>query len=238
MNASADIPAAIRSPIRQAAFSIPGAERRTNGDRYAVSGRLAVIADGISSSPRGTDAAEACMELMLEGWCDERTSADEIRQLLSRVNGGLMARAMTLPSNEKRRGGCCIAGVAFQPRSARAVLFHAGDAAVHRLGEGGLQRLTRAHRSGSINPRKRNRITSALGLLPTPNIEFREIEVPPSEMLIISTDGCEIDGYAEDIVSLCRRPVQEVAKALEHLVAATTPSDDATALVVQPESAG
>jgi len=217
-------------PLHRSGFSITGSRHLSNGDRYAVSGRLAVVTDGVSGSRLGADAAQACVDMIRNGWSDSQgdCTAGNLLYLLQTINGGLLARAMSLPSNERHRGGCCIAGVAFGAGEQHALLFHAGDVSVHRLTTGVLERLTQDHVPAS-GSRRRGRVRSALGVVAAPEISISEIAVRSDDIFVIASDGCELDKHVwPDLPG----NVTDLSNILHDRIAVFEPEDDATALVL------
>lgn len=222
-----------------ASFSIKGMKRNQNGDHLYVSGNLAVIADGISSSSTGAEAARNCVAAFQDRMTDigPNASTEQIQILLDAVNGSLLSKAMLKPSNERRRGGCCVVGVVVAEDGRTAILFHAGDAAVHLLGPDGLRRMTVDHAPADKRGRK-GRVSSALGVVPSPEITIQRIDLAEGDRLILTTDGCEIDQTSAFADTPDGASARILAEALEQSVATPPPSDDSTAIIISPNLAG
>lgn len=218
-----------------ASFTVQGARRKENGDRFLVRDGLAMVVDGISSSRIGADSAAACVEKLETLWLDASatSSADGLREMLRQVNGHLLSRAMMLSSNERRRGGCCVAGMAVSTDGRSAIVFHAGDASVHVSGAYGLRKLTRDHRGACGNAGPTNRIRSALGIVPDPEIEICTVDLMPGERLILATDGCDLEPFAKAGSPIQVASPDEIVDWIRETNA--TPSDDATVVVIAPE---
>lgn len=222
--------------LTHAAFSIQGNRRRENGDRYLVNGRMAMVADGISSSRLGAEAAETCVSEMQSIHEQNPAAMDPsiIRNMLERINGRLLSNAMALGGNERRRGGCCVAGIVLDEQGGTATVFHAGDASVHVFGSDGLRKLTVDH-NGSEKLDRQSRIRSALGVVPSPEIETRQIRVNPEEFLILATDGCDLENGLSGLDVAGGISPESVAT---HIRQATgEPRDDATVVIVRAFSA-
>lgn len=216
------------------AFTIQGSRRHQNGDRYLVNGRLAMVADGISSSSRGADAAGACIERMSDVW-KSASSIDQagVRAILQNINGHLLSRAMMLPSNERRRGGCCVAGVVVDRETGTATVFHSGDASVHIIGNRGFSKLTVDHSGDDGSDRRRSRVRSALGVIPAPEISISEIKLNSGDHLILATDGCQLDPVAETLAGCSATSPDDIMQVIR--AANDTPIDDATAVILSTQ---
>lgn len=230
MNLAVPASEARSSTTSFATWTIQGARRNENGDRYLVADRLAMVADGISSSRIGADSAAACVERLEVLWhcAGETVDADQVRTMLDRVNGHLLSRAMMLPSSERRRGGCCVAGVVLDTDCRSAIVFHAGDASVHVSGKEGFRKLTKDHCGVSSN-----RIRSALGIVPNPVIDVGTFDLEPGEYLIITTDGCDFDSLTTAQSYLPDGAPEGIVERIRH--AKPSPTDDATVVVLSTD---
>ncbi|WP_417518815.1 PP2C family protein-serine/threonine phosphatase [Minwuia sp.] len=223
-------------------FSIKGVRRKANGDRYLnlTAPPLLVVADGISSSDAGAESAEACINALASGsnvLVESKNRERALRQLLDDVNGKLLSRSLSMPNTERRRGGCCVAGILVDWPQHRVIVFHAGDSAVFLVTDGKLKRLTKDHASaGNARSMRKARIRSAIGLVPSPEISISAVPLDRSLSLLIASDGCD-DVLLE---ALSQRGFDENScdPEIEALVSGLSPQDDATAILatVSPEA--
>jgi serine/threonine protein phosphatase PrpC len=164
-----------------------GADRVTKGIAVA-------IADGISTSRLGYDAAETAVKSFLTDYvCTSpawsvRTSAERV---IAATNSWLHAQnARNRPREEganAERGAliCTFSAVVLKSRVAH--LFHVGDARIALIADGRLEPLTEAHRV-SLGGGE-SYLGRALGVNRAVEVDYRQVPLQPGDLFMLSTDG-------------------------------------------------
>jgi len=177
-------------------FSDRGKKER-NQDFYGVqmaSGRqlqnkgvAAVIADGVSTSERGQEAACACVAGFLadyfstpESWSVQKS----VKQLLTALNAWLYAQGHSY--REASRGLLSTLS-ALILKSTTAHVFHAGDSRIYRLRAGRIEPLMVDHKTWLAADRCY--LSRALGADTTLEIDYRRLPLEVSDVFVFTTDG-------------------------------------------------
>lgn len=157
-------------------------------------GIAAVIADGMSASEAGKEAAEACVRGFLtdyfttpETWSTE-TAGEKI---LSALNRWLYAQGHH--HYESTRAMVTTLSV-LVIKSATAHLFHIGDTRIYRMREGKLERLTNDHRVHVSADKKY--LSRAMGIELHMEIDYRSLPVNADDIYMLTTDG--VHDFVED----------------------------------------
>ena len=157
-------------------------------------GIAAVIADGMSGSEAGKQAAEACVRGFLtdyfttpETWSTE-TAGEKI---LSALNRWLYAQGHR--HYESTRAMVTTLSV-LVIKSATAHLFHVGDTRIYRMRQGKLECLTNDHRV-HISEDK-NYLSRAMGIELHMEIDYRSLPVEVDDIYLLTTDG--VHDYLDD----------------------------------------
>ena len=157
-------------------------------------GIAAVIADGMSGSEAGKQAAEACVRGFLtdyfttpETWSTE-TAGEKI---LSALNRWLYAQGHR--EYESTRAMVTTLSV-LVIKSATAHLFHVGDTRIYRMRQGKLECLTNDHRV-HISEDK-NYLSRAMGIELHMEIDYRSLPVEVDDIYLLTTDG--VHDYLDD----------------------------------------
>jgi len=150
-------------------------------------GIAAVIADGMSGSDAGKEAAEACVTGFLsdyfttpDSWSTETAGG----KVLSALNRWLYARGQQQYDSGK---GMVTTLSALVIKSATAHLFHAGDTRIWRMRRGRLECLTRDHRV-HVDADK-NYLSRAMGIELHMEIDYRALPVETGDLYLLTTDG-------------------------------------------------
>ena len=150
-------------------------------------GIAAVIADGMSGSEAGKEAAEACVSGFLadyfatpESWSTE-TSGEKVLTALNRWLYGQGHREY-----ESAQAMVTTLSV-LVIKSATAHLFHVGDTRIYRMRKGNLECLTRDHRV--LVGKDKNVLSRAMGIDLHMEIDYRNAPMEPGDIFLLTTDG-------------------------------------------------
>jgi len=157
-------------------------------------GIAAVIADGMSGSEAGKEAAEACVRGFLtdyfttpETWSTEKSG----EKILSALNRWLYAQGHH--HYESTRAMVTTLSV-LVIKSATAHLFHVGDTRIYRMRRGKLECLTNDHRVHVSEDK--NYLSRAMGIELHMEIDYRSLPVEVDDIYMLTTDG--VHDYVED----------------------------------------
>lgn len=161
--------------------------RVPDDQQLTTKGAVAVIADGVSTSEAGKEAAETCVTSFLsdyystpDSWSVKRSA----QQVLNALNRWLYGQGQHYLQAEK--GYVSTLSIAIF-KSQTAHLFHVGDSRIYRLRSGVLEQLTRDH----AMPIGRGRpcLTRAMGLDINLDVDYRATDVAVGDVFLLSTDG-------------------------------------------------
>jgi serine/threonine protein phosphatase PrpC len=160
------------------------------GSARALKGVAVALADGISTSRWGREAAETAVRAFLEDYyatseaLSVRTAASMV---IDATNAWLHARTLRHETAGDMDHGhlCTFAGLVLKGR--RAHLFHVGDSRIHRLDGASLEPLTEDHRV--VLSAEENYLARALGLAPHVEIDHQSLVLTPGARFLLTTDG-------------------------------------------------
>jgi serine/threonine protein phosphatase PrpC len=157
-------------------------------------GIAAVIADGMSGSEAGKEAAQACVRGFLsdyfttpESWSTE-TAGEKI---LSALNRWLYAQGH---HHYESTSAMVTTLSVLIIKSATVHLFHIGDTRIYRMRQGKIECLTHDHRI-HISEDK-NYLSRAMGIELHMEIDYRSLPVEVDDFYLLTTDG--IHDYLDD----------------------------------------
>ncbi len=166
-------------------------------------GHLAVVCDGMGGHVGGRAASEAAVRTILAGVAAGTPDADPGGTVAAAIRAaGTVVHALGGSGPDPSRPGATCVAALINERG--AVIAHVGDSRVLLVHQGTLQRLTRDHSlveelvaAGVLAPDQAaqhpeaNKITRALGIEPTVEVELRRGFVPlaPGDLLLLVTDG-------------------------------------------------
>ena len=157
-------------------------------------GAAAVIADGMSTSEGGREAAEACVTGFLsdyfstpESWSVE-TSGEKI---LGALNRWLYGQGQQRFGNSR---GLVTTLSVLVIKSHLASLFHVGDTRIYRLRGGELERLTQDH--NLVIGGDKSCLSRAMGVDPHVDIDYRCLPLETGDLFLLTTDG--VHGFLPD----------------------------------------
>jgi len=190
--------------------------RIPEGALLADKGVAAVIADGMSGSEAGREAAEACVTGFLndyfstpESWTVE-TSGEKI---LGALNSWLYSQGHQQYGTPK---GLVTTLSVLVIKSTTAYLFHVGDTRIYRLREGELEQMTHDHRV-TVGADK-SYLSRAMGIDINLDIDYRAFAVEKGDAYLLTTDG--IHDFVDD--TTLKRLVIENLKTPEEAASAIT----------------
>ncbi len=186
-----------------------GRARSNNEDAVAVDAAcgLAVLADGMGGYNAGEVASRMATTLVSEelgAWLGNAGAASdaEVRRVME-----LTVERANLAIHDAARSNPAYAGmgttlVVCVLRDSRLLLGHVGDSRAYRWRDGRLAQITRDHSllqeqidAGLVTPEQalsasnRNLVTRAVGVDPTVQVELREHQVMPGDVLLLCSDG-------------------------------------------------
>ncbi len=161
--------------------------RYPEGEALALKGVCAVVADGVSASQAGREAAETCVKGFLhdyystpDSWSVETAAS----RVLGALNRWLHGRGHA--SHGDARGMVCtFSGVVI--KNNRAYIFHVGDSRVYLLRDNDLDCLTRDHHV-LVGPDKQA-LARAMGVELNVEIDVCRVRLESGDRLILTTDG-------------------------------------------------
>jgi len=159
-------------------------------------GVAAVIADGMSGSEAGKEAAEACVTGFLadyfttpESWSTETAGA----KVLTALNRWLYGQG----HRDYDTAAAMVTTLSVLViKSATAHLFHVGDTRIYRMRKGHLECLTRDHRV--LLGSDKNVLSRAMGIELHMEIDYRNTPVEPGDIFLLTTDG--VHDFLDDTV--------------------------------------
>ncbi len=192
-----------------------------SGDLLLNKGIAAAIADGMSASEGGREAAIICVRNFLsdylstpESWT-VRTSASKV---LGGLNRWLHGQSQSIYDTPR---GMVTTFSGLVLKSTTAHIVHVGDSRIYRMRDGDLELLTRDHRVWVAKDREF--LARAIGADPNVEIDYRTVAVEPSDIFLFTTDGVhdfltapELQRIVNDYQSnlqLCANRIVETALA-------------------------
>ncbi len=177
------------------------------------------IADGVSSSLSGREAAESCVASFLSDYYstpDSWTVKTSAHKILTAINSWLYSKGQQ-NSDPSHNSACGMITTftALVLKSTTGHIFHVGDTRVYRLQNKSLECLTTDHRRTISD---NNYLSRAMGIDVHLEIDYRKIELEAGGMFVLTTDG------VHDFIS--NREITEIILKNENL-------DDAAKEVVQ-----
>lgn len=191
------------------------------GARAAEAGLLqtkgfaAAIADGVSSSEYGGEAAAACVRGFLadyfstsESWSVKKSA----QQIFTALNGWLYRQSSQQTAAHRGRV-TTLTTIVF--KSTTAHIFHIGDSRVYLLRQGSLEQLTTDHRTW-VSAEK-SYLSRAMGIDMQLQIDYKRIAIEVGDIFIMSTDGLHDFINERDfpqIIHACKGDLDKAAQVL------------------------
>lgn len=165
-----------------------------DGPELGTKGIVCAIADGISTSLRGAEAAEIAVKSMLtdyyctpEGWTARRSG----EAVFTATNGWMYAQnAAVRPREEgenRERAGliCTLSALILKSRTAH--ILHVGDSRIARIRDGRIDVLTTAHRVDLGGGE--TYLGRALGADAGLGVDYRQVDMRVGDVFLLTTDG-------------------------------------------------
>jgi len=212
--------------IQAGQFSAAGAKafnddscgiRIPEGPLLAAKGIAAVIADGMTGSEGGREAAEICVLGFLSDYFatpDSWSVKKSAGKILTALNHWLCGQGRRVHGSSR---GMVTTISALVVKSATAHLFHVGDTRIYRFRRGDLECLTDDHRM--IVSRDRRYLARAMGIDVHLAIDCRTVPVEPGDIFFLSTDGVHDFLSKDDLkghLNGLENPEQAVRGIIEH----------------------
>lgn len=220
-------------PLTSAAAATRKSPRHArNEDRYRIldgghpyvaaarRGALFVICDGVSTVPRGREAAELTVS-RIDSFFQRRPHVDSLRELVIEIDWELRAGG-------KGSAACTLSLLWLA--NGRATVVHIGDSQVYRVRHGEAMRITQAHRGG-------RGLGAYMGMGPEIGkvMQVWSDELFAGDLFLMVTDGVievvPVEELRETWWALGSSPAL-AAQAIINEVDNRHGTDDATALVV------
>ncbi len=169
-------------------------------DLRMTKGITAVIADGMSGSEGGREAAEACVLGFLsdyystpESWT-VKTSGGKV---LGALNRWLCSQGQHQHASSK---GMVTTFSALIIKSTTAHLLHVGDTRIYRFRRGDLECLTRDHRV--VISSEKQYLSRAMGIDVDLHIDYKSMPVEKGDLFLLTTDGIHEYVSREEMIIL------------------------------------
>lgn len=212
--------------VQAGQFSAPGAKpsnedscgiRIPEGPLLEAKGITAVIADGMSGSEAGREAAEVCvLGFLSDYYCtpDSWSVKKSAGKILTALNHWLCGQGRRVHGSSR---GMVSTISALVIKSATAYLFQVGDTRIYRLRRGDLECLTEDHRI--IISKDRRYLARAMGIDVHLAIDWRAVPVESGDLFLLTTDGVHDVLSKDDLkghLNGADNPEQTVREIVEH----------------------
>ena len=159
------------------------------GLAMALKGVTVAVADGLSSSAVGREAAELAVKSLLTdyyGASDTWTVKTAASRVIAATNAWFHAQNRRARLEEMEHGWVCtLAAIVLKGRSAH--LFHVGDSRIWRASGESLEPLTEDHRISLSSTE--TYLGRCLGAEHQVEIDYRQIDLAVGDVLVLTTDG-------------------------------------------------
>ena len=160
----------------------------------STKGIAAVIADGMSGSEAGREAADACVQGFLSDYFstpDSWTVETSGEKILGALNSWLYSQGHQKYGSPK---GLVTTLSVLVIKSTTGYVFHVGDTRIYRLRDGALEQLTRDHRVQVSG--EKNYLNRAMGIDTHLDIDYQSFPVEEGDTFLLTTDG--IHDFVDD----------------------------------------
>lgn len=196
------------------------------------------IADGVSSSIAGREAAESCVGSFLSDYYstpDSWTTKTSAHKILTAINSWLYSRGLQYNNLHNNSGGMITTFSALVLKSTTGHLFHVGDSRIYRLQENNLECLTTDHRRWVGDKDYLNR---AMGIDIHLEIDYRRTELEAGDIYVLTTDGVHDFISDKEICQLISKHqnFDDAAKAIVQFSLDNGSTDNITCQVLRIDS--
>ncbi len=205
----------------------------------SVKGMIAAVADGVSGSDGGREAAEYSVRGLLT---DYYATPDtwQVTQALDKVIKAINSWVNQQGSLRAGRGGMATTLTTLVLRGRFYYFSHVGDSRLYRLREGELKRLTADHVWDQAE--MKHVLTRAIGLDSQLAIDHGMGEIRAGDIFLLATDGVwaampeyDLSWHLSELIG-DQRGAESTAKLLVDAALAAGSRDNATALVVRVDA--
>ena len=207
----------------------------TDPDR-TVRGVIAVIADGVSSSHRGSEAASHAVRELLHRYYAVPQTGDTLQLLkesLESINRWIHAQG----SDHKEQGDMATTLTALVLRDNFYYFSHVGDSRLYRLRDSELEQLTIDHVWDQSE--RRHVLTRAIGLDSYVDLDQGTGELKQGDIFLLATDGVwaslpehELSWHLSELID-DKRTADGTAQLLVDAALAAGSTDNLSALIVR-----
>lgn len=155
----------------------------------SLKGIAIAVADGISSSAVGREAAESAVKSFLtDYYCtsDAWSVKTSAQRVIAATNSWLHAQTRRSVGTDRDRGYVCTLSVMVL-KGTTAHIFHVGDARVSRISGDSLEQITVEHRV--VISSEQIYLGRALGMAPEIEIDYHAVALAPGDVFVLATDG-------------------------------------------------
>ncbi len=206
---------------------------------------LYIVADGMGGHKAGEYASKFTVERIAASVMRSKqdTPIEILKEAIERANEILSTES---ERNEDKAGmGTTLVVATVQGK--KALVANVGDSRLYHIGDT-ITQITKDHslvqemvRAGEIDPedaknhKNKNIITRAIGVAPTVDLDFFEVEVSPKDQLLLCSDGLTNMVEDDEILSIIKAngTLEEEAKALVMKANQNGGRDNITALLIE-----
>lgn len=190
------------------------------------------IADGVSSSIAGREAAESCVGSFLSDYYstpDSWTVKTSAHKILTAINRWLYSKGQ---QHDESSQGMLTTFSALVLKSTTGHLFHVGDSRIYRLQGKNLECLTTDHRRWVGDKDYLNR---AMGIDIHLEIDYRRTELEAGDIYVLTTDGVHDFMHDKEIARLIteNNNLDQAAKAIVQFALDSGSTDNITCQVLR-----
>lgn len=209
----------------------------SSDDQLFFKGMLGVIADGVSASEGGGEAARIAVRSFIEDYYttpDSWSVGKSAQKVISAINTSLYRQGQSAASEIE---GLVTTFLVVVFKSTTAHIFHIGDSRIYRLREGTLEPLTHDH-SASLGG-GRSYLARALGMDMQLKVDYLTTDLEQGDRYILTTDGVhdyiphkhlrDLAGGVEDLETVAKEMVEVALNQYES-------RDNVTALILEVEA--
>ncbi|QJR80337.1 bifunctional protein-serine/threonine kinase/phosphatase [Alteromonas pelagimontana] len=195
------------------------------GSQLKEKGVVAAMADGVSACAKAKEAANSAVTTFVLDYLQTpvtwtvKRSAQQVLQSVNRWCYGQNAFA----TGGGSQAVTTFSGLIFKSNS--AFVFHAGDSRIYRYQNGDLEQLTLDH---CIKQGRRSVLSRALGIEPHLDVDFKQIDLQPDDIFVMTTDGVHQFITTKQVKSALQEESQDLEATSRNIVQAalTNGSDD------------
>jgi serine/threonine protein phosphatase PrpC/predicted Ser/Thr protein kinase len=197
-------------------------------------GIAVALADGISTSAVGREAAESAVKgFLTDYYCtsDAWSVKTSAQRVIDATNSWLYAQTRRALRGEDRDRGYVCTFSALVVKSATAHLFHIGDSRIYRLAGGQLEQLTEDHRV--VVSAEQIYLGRALGVNAEVKIDYRTVALEKGDVFLQATDGVCDHLAAPGVLAALRQCPDDLDAAARAIAAEALARGSADNLTVQ-----